>query len=146
MSILTLEIALVGYTFISLDRCWTTADLQHWMEWTVLWLSLILSRISPVCVSHYTDTQELLDNCTYMESLYQLVHICKWMLYCSVQIHTTFLIWEHYFSHTHAQPHHYINYPIIVLAGLHYSLVRMLALCLLLLNRHVLLGGTNVFK
>ena len=58
--------------------------------------------ISHVCLSHYINTQELLDrySCTYMELLYRLGH-CKWMLYQLVHIHITFLTWEHCVFHAH---------------------------------------------
>ena len=56
--------------------------------WPHPWSCIIL-----VCHSHYTNTQELLDrsSCTYIESLYQLGHICTWMPYQLVQICTTLL-------------------------------------------------------
>ena len=66
-----------------------------------------LSRISPVCLSHYTDTQVLLDTVVHtlnMESLYQAMWKCmlyrlvlyrlvlyRLVLYRLVQIRTTFL-------------------------------------------------------
>ena len=106
------------------------------------WFIMHQSGLLSLPLHWYMYTVHVLDgySCTYVESLYQLGHMQ--MNAVSISSNCTTLTWERCFWHTHTHSFTIITYNIqYMLCSLcDFSVVRMWSLCLLLFNRHVLLG------